>query len=324
MAYSALLSLPQFVNNDGECHLRDALSQSTTSRTPANNAKKIKPYNLMFDSALCHRNTHQAEQLGTLEELDAFNIDISTGSVPLIKAQLKAPEKEVREDLDDSDSSDDSSNMPEERAPADQILVCVDRAESSDACSSMEEFDAEIDQSESNDELCKDFSCEHSRVLDNEPKNVPQVERQVKGGVYVTDVLCPKANESFHDLNENGNQLIWSDEEDSDILEHYSISTSVISPDIRRDKRDSLCDPPQLLPSCNMCFKAVGPTEPSASTIGTKISTRKVSRKVIAMCTGLCSCNLRRTHSQPRRTESDKKPSFRAVSFYCKDVKCID
>lgn len=332
MAYSQLLNIQMLMSHDSEYKPKENLSQSTTSRTPANATKKLSPYIQLFDSSLCPKGNVLGEQHGKLGKLNTtqdlkFKTDPAndSGVASNPKTTTLKPQYQAFDDSDDSDdleSSDDSSSMCEESAPADVRAACYEASQSSDDGFSMEEFDIEagIYSSEGKDSR-PDFSCEHSRVFYDRAKIDAQNKSQVKGGIYVTDVLCRLAIEDLEDIKDNGDKLILSKIEESDKLEHYTIIDSVMFTSAIKDKREFICDRPVQKKACTACWKHVCLAGPSKTKSEIQISTRRNSRNVIAISSkGLWSCHLRRTQSETRGAEHYDNQTFKQVNNYTNEA----
>lgn len=304
---------------------KEGFSLSTNSRSPITAVKNKSPYEFEFDFPQCHSGTNRGEQLSK-EGMKgvAVRIECSSGSATNLK-KAKLPEvKEVDpqyQNLDGSDSSDDSdgnsSCMPEVQAPLLLKDSCTSSSMSSDIDSSMEEFSIAADHKRGSEiAFSKNFSCEDGQDLEQYVADVDQPLNQNRGGVYVTDVIRPEPEEEFEGIKEFGNQLMWveeADEEDSDILEHLSISGTVKSSSLKKEKKDSIGE----LPSHEPCWKVPCSKEPSKTTIVTRISRNHESRKNIAPCSHRdCGCQARRTQSQPRRPSTRPIQNFTPIGNF--------
>ena len=308
MAYIALKCQPKILPMDLEAHKKGAISQSTNSRSETSAARAVAPHIPQFDSHLYQQGTPRVELSRITASICSFEIVLGDTD-PRTEVDDLQSNMEIKgqyqslEDSDDSNSNSDSefdsksSGMQEDKAPIIKAASSHSESQGSHDGSSMEEFHIEADFNKSEVKPCdEEYSCEHSRVLDNRAE-VDAQGKPNKVGVYAVEVVYPNAQQELDQFNDDGEQVTWSDY-DSDILEDFSVASYVIAANLRKDKIDSICHLPAIngwkLPSC---------CEPSSSTTGTRLSCGlKFGMVIDSHGKGHVSRHMRRTQSQPRKT----------------------
>lgn len=258
MAYIALKCQPKILPIDLEAYKKGTISQSTNSRSGTSAARAVAPHIPQFDSHLYQQGTSRVEQSRITASICSFEILLG-GTDPKTKVDDLQSTMEIKgqlQSLEDSDDSDSDSNsdsefdskssgMLENNAPVIKGASSHSESQGSHDGSSMEKFHIEADFNKSEVKPCdEEYSCEHSRVLDNRAE-VDAQGKPNKVGVYAVEVVYPNAQQELDQFNDDGGQVTWSDY-DSDILEDFTIASYVIAANLRKDNIDSICHLPAI------------------------------------------------------------------------------
>lgn len=324
MSNQALIpSLLNMASDIRQC--KDKMSQFTNSNTPKNDKKSKSPYIQIIDrfrdqkNAGSERLENEVVRITSIDSLNSFEDSgfAAAHDNKISRSIMQCEELDDSEsESDDQESSDDSSDIPEGEKTQKDANISVSDSNCSDDDSSMLEFEVSVNNKNHNEKQKSEkvsesrvYSCEYSHML---KKNTKDTE-VTKAGVYVTEVLHKIY---MVQLNPNDHCMPWSDDEEedeSDLLDNFSTSDSMISPRMRYQNRGPTKEIPPLARAAYKCWNALCVADRRASTICSRYSRQIVilsKRPISSANSDLCSYRKRRTQSQPkasRRLQSSYK-----------------